>query len=133
MSQIDRTVIGNAASNGMSADLAPSAQLIMGWRQKIVELLQTPVEAPPEPESGSQAQAAEPAESSNAALHGSTSTNPPPEGKPEEDVYAKSLQFQSDVQAYLVAYAAALMDRKGSFSQSRQIAPEYEMLIFWQK
>lgn len=70
--------------------------LIWDWRQKIIELLHAPVEADP------------------------TVDDQPPiavEGKEnaEEDFYAKSLKSQGQLQMYLTAYAAALMDRKGEF------------------
>ena len=68
----------------------PSAELVYNWRQKIIDLLSTPIDPDP------------PAEELSSA-----------EIKPETEYYAVALQAQGDLEAYLIAYAAALADRKG--------------------
>lgn len=67
-----------------------SAELVYNWRHKIIELLSTPIESEP------------PVESDQAE-----DTNP------ENEYYAQALQAQGDIEAYLIAYAAAVADRKG--------------------
>lgn len=39
---------------------------------------------------------------------------------PVEDFYAASLEAQGQIEAYLIAYAAALSDRKGELEKLRQ-------------
>jgi E3 ubiquitin-protein ligase SHPRH len=73
--------------------LTVSALLVWNWRMKVIELLSSPVEAQNEdlPDVG----------------RGQDVENP------EKEFYAEALKAQGDVEAYLIAYAAAVADRKG--------------------
>jgi E3 ubiquitin-protein ligase SHPRH len=73
--------------------LTSSALLVYNWRKKIIELLSSPVEAQDEnlPNVG-QGQDVE---------------------NPDNEFYAEALKAQGDVEAYLIAYAAAVADRRG--------------------
>ena len=75
--------------------LIRSAELVFQWRQKIIELLEFPIE--------SEVEDIDP-------VTGTKVVNP------EDEHYAKSLKAQGDVEAYLTAYAAAVADRRGEWS-----------------
>lgn len=81
-----------------------SALLVWGWREKIIELLHAPVEADPA------------SDDVPVVVEGAENV--------EEDFYAKSLKSQGQLQMYLTAYAAALMDRKGEFTHISDPDPE---------
>jgi regulator of protease activity HflC (stomatin/prohibitin superfamily) len=76
-----------------STDL--SAELVYNWRQKIIDLLSTAIDPEPQVE-----------------------TDPAEEIKAENEYYAQALQAQGDLEAYLIAYAAAVTDRKGKRARS---------------
>lgn len=68
------------------------ALLVWNWRQKIRALLASPIEseALPDAEEGVDVE------------------------DPEKEHYAQALQAQGEVEAYLIAYAAAIADRRGT-------------------
>ncbi len=71
---------------------------MFAWRTKIIELLSSPIDA-----------------EGNAADLGAKGTEIE---DPENEFYAQALQAQGDVEAYLIAYAAIIADRKGKQSNS---------------
>ncbi|EIW68737.1 hypothetical protein TREMEDRAFT_71902 [Tremella mesenterica DSM 1558] len=84
-----------------------NAVLIVEWRKKIVELLSTPVE--------------------------SETTDVPGVGQgqnvenPEKEYYAEALNAQGEVEAYLIAYAAALADRREMMLEERSLLAERDV------
>lgn len=67
-----------------------SAELVYSWRTKIIELLSSPIESEAQPEAGTHIE------------------------DPEAEYYAQALQAQGEIEAYLIAYAAAVGDRRGA-------------------
>jgi E3 ubiquitin-protein ligase SHPRH len=63
---------------------------VYSWRSKIIELLASPIESEALPEQGTNVE------------------------DPEAEYYAQALQAQGEIEAYLIAYAAAVGDRRGA-------------------
>ena len=95
-----------ASCNELLEILNNNALLICNWRQKIVELLSTPVES----DSGELA----------AVGQGQDVENP------EAEFYAQALKAQGEVEAYLIAYSAALADRKEFMLEERSLLAEHD-------
>ncbi|CAK9783442.1 hypothetical protein CC85DRAFT_282178 [Cutaneotrichosporon oleaginosum] len=96
-------------SNSLLKILNDNALLVHSWREKLYELLTGPVEAVDEevPLPG----------------HGQNVENP------EEEYYAKALQAQGEIEAYLTAYAAVIADRKEMLLEDRTILATVESRI----
>ncbi|BEI82473.1 hypothetical protein CcaverHIS002_0303410 [Cutaneotrichosporon cavernicola] len=96
-------------SNSLLKILNDNALLVHSWRQKLYELLTGPVEAPneevPLPGEGQEVE------------------------NPDEEYYAKALQAQGEIEAYLTAYAAAIADRKEMLVEDRTILATHESRI----
>lgn len=96
-------------SNSLLKILNDNALLVHSWRQKLYELLTGPVEAPneevPLPGEGQQVE------------------------NPDDEYYAKALEAQGEIEAYLTAYAAAVADRKEMLLEDRTILATHESRI----
>lgn len=95
-----------ASCNELLEILNGNALLVHNWRQKIVDLLSTPVES----DSGELA----------AVGKGQDVENP------EAEFYAQALKAQGEVEAYLMAYSAALADRKEFLLEERSLLAEHD-------
>jgi len=74
-----------------------SAELVYSWRSKIIELLSSPIE-------------------SEAPVEQETEIE-----NPEAEYYAQALQAQGEIEAYLIAYAAAVGDRRGTWPKAPSV------------
>ncbi|ODO03141.1 hypothetical protein I350_05986 [Cryptococcus amylolentus CBS 6273] len=106
-----------AQANELLKIMNDNALLVFNWRDKIYELLISPVEGEkPEAREGAGAQDIE---------------------DPEEEYYAEALKAQGegkfniscDLEAYLIAYAAALADRKEFMFESRSLLASHDARV----
>ncbi|WVQ76787.1 hypothetical protein IAR50_006461 [Cryptococcus sp. DSM 104548] len=102
-----------AQANELLKIMNDNALLVFSWRAKIYELLISPVEGEkPSAREGEGAQDIE---------------------NPEEEYYAEALKAQGEIEAYLIAYAAALADRKEFMSESRSLLATHDARIAKQR
>nr|ODN87625.1 hypothetical protein L203_03405 [Cryptococcus depauperatus CBS 7841] len=96
---------------GLLKIMNDTAYLIFHWRKEIIDLLSSPIDA-----------SGDIPESTNQEVE-----------SPEADYYAKALQAQGKVEAYFVAYTAALADRREFMFETRSSLAEHDARIVKQR
>ncbi|WVQ69001.1 uncharacterized protein L199_007213 [Kwoniella botswanensis] len=87
-----------------------NAYLVFEWRAKIIALLSSPIEGDSMEDSAENAKAGQSTEVED----------------PEQEFYAEALKAQGEVEAYLIAHAAAIADRREFLLENRTTLEEFE-------
>ncbi|OXB37227.1 E3 ubiquitin-protein ligase SHPRH [Cryptococcus neoformans] len=99
-------------ANALLKIMNDNALLVFNWRNKIIDLLSSPIDADPMDVPEGQGQEVE---------------------NPEAEYYAEALKAQGEVEAYLIAFAAAVADRREFMTETRSLLSTHDSRIAKQR
>ncbi|WVQ84030.1 hypothetical protein IAT38_006175 [Cryptococcus sp. DSM 104549] len=99
-------------ANDLLEILNDNALLVFNWRTMIIDLLSSPIDAEPADAPEGQGQDVE---------------------NPEAEYYAEALKAQGEAEAYMIAYAAAIADRREFMSETRSLLATHDARVTKQR